>query len=264
MQGKHVAIIGCGSVGGHAALAMAFAGVGRLTLIDPDEMSIENTYRHCLGRAAVGSKKTTALAAEIKHRLPGVRIDDHPFDAGHAMSHGLFAREDVELAIVAIGHTSESRYLNSSFRTAGMPAVFAWLEPLGLGGHALATLPGVVGCYECLFTEHDGSEQLYARSDFAAAGQKFSRDIAGCATTFTPYGDLDARRTAEVAARLALDVLSERETRGALVSWKGDAHAFEAAGFQVSDRWELTEDGLRAARTGFMSAGCPQCARRGE
>lgn len=264
LQRAHVVLLGCGSVGGHLALALSFSGVGRITLIDPEVMSVDNTFRHVLGRAAHGHHKATALAEEIKKRLPEVTVDALAIDAATAIDRGLLARSDLDLVVVAIGNPSESRHLNEVLRASAIPAVFTWLEPMGIGGHALAMVPGAPGCYECLFADNDGSERLAARTDFAAAGQKFSRDLAGCATTFTPYADLDARRTAELAAHLAVELLSKSETASALVCWRGDARAFESAGFAMSPRWELSDEALRAIRHSFASTGCPLCTRIGE
>ena len=59
---KHVVIAGCGSVGGPIAQQLAMAGVGRLTLVDPELLSWSNIGRHPLGSKFVGLPKSTALS----------------------------------------------------------------------------------------------------------------------------------------------------------------------------------------------------------
>lgn len=45
LAGKHVCVIGMGGVGSWATEALARSGVGRLTLIDADEVCVSNTNR---------------------------------------------------------------------------------------------------------------------------------------------------------------------------------------------------------------------------
>ena len=48
LRGKSVLLVGGGSVGSELALRLTSAGVGRLTVSDPDKLSEENLYRHVL------------------------------------------------------------------------------------------------------------------------------------------------------------------------------------------------------------------------
>ncbi len=63
---SHVVVVGVGGVGSWAAEALARSGVGRITLVDLDQVSESNINRqlHALG-ATVGQAKVTAL----HHRL---------------------------------------------------------------------------------------------------------------------------------------------------------------------------------------------------
>ena len=45
LAGKHVAVFGVGGVGGFCAEALARAGVGALTLVDDDTVSVSNLNR---------------------------------------------------------------------------------------------------------------------------------------------------------------------------------------------------------------------------
>jgi hypothetical protein len=112
----------------------------------------------------------------------------------------------------------------------------------------------------CLYIRPDGSDgPLHNRAAFGEENQQYGRSIAGCANLYTPYGVLDAIRTSELAARLALDALSERGQHNDLRSWKGDATAFIQAGFDVSGRYRFTEDELHRQGPSYPSARCPVC-----
>ena len=73
---SHVVVVGLGGVGSWAAEALARSGVGRLTLIDGDEICLSNTNRqlHALA-GAYGTPKVTAMAARLQAINPALRID---------------------------------------------------------------------------------------------------------------------------------------------------------------------------------------------
>ncbi len=75
LRAAHVAIVGVGGVGSWTAEALARSGVGKLTLVDLDEMCITNTNRqiHAL-EGAVGKAKVAELAARISKINPECKV----------------------------------------------------------------------------------------------------------------------------------------------------------------------------------------------
>ena len=75
IRGAHVAVIGVGGVGGWAAEALARGGVGKLTLVDMDEICVTNINRqvHALD-TTVGQAKTAAMAERLRGVSPGVEV----------------------------------------------------------------------------------------------------------------------------------------------------------------------------------------------
>ncbi|HXG36034.1 MAG TPA: ThiF family adenylyltransferase [Dehalococcoidia bacterium] len=257
-----VLLVGCGSVGSYVALALPQAGPLNLTMVDPDIMRPENTFRHALGYSVLGAPKVTALKAELERKYPYIAVTAHQKYIEEAMMDGLLQVSTFDLVIVALGNPTVELYLNRVLheRPAGPKAVFAWLEPYGIGGHVLLTRPGMPGCLQCLYTPASDLETpLRNRAAFAAYGQSFGKDDLGCGSQYTPYGALDAQRTAEHAVRLALDGLTGREPGSPLLSWKGPDDAFKAAGFQVAPRYLLTADQLYERRYGYIDPLCRVC-----
>jgi hypothetical protein len=257
-----VLLVGCGSVGGYIALALPQAGIVNLTLVDPDVIQPENTFRHVLGHSALGEPKVAALKAEIERKYPYMVVTTHQNCIEDAIMDGLLRVSAFDLVIVAIGNPTAELYLNRVLheKPAGPMSVFTWLEPYGIGGHALLTRPEMPACFQCLLMPpSDPETPLHNRAAFAAYGQSFGKDDLGCGSVYTPYGALDAQRTAESAVRLALDGLTGREPRNPLLSWKGPDDALKAAGFQVSPRYLLTADQLYEWRYGYVDPLCPVC-----
>lgn len=70
-QSAHFAIVGIGGVGSWAAEALARSGIGRLTLVDLDDLCVTNTNRqiHALD-STVGKSKVTVMAERIRQINP--------------------------------------------------------------------------------------------------------------------------------------------------------------------------------------------------
>ncbi|WP_437508309.1 ThiF family adenylyltransferase [Sorangium sp. So ce1099] len=264
---RRVALVGCGAVGGHLALLLARAGVRHLTLIDPDKLTAGNTLRHVLGHSAIGTPKVDAMKQEIAGKVPYMEIELHRKRIEQLLQSREIDLGKIDLLLYAAGDPTVGLYVNEQMhRATSAPALLlTWLEPHGIGGHALLanTLrAGARGCFECLFDSPLGEGERRNRADFAGPDQHFAKDVSGCATMYTPYADLDAARTAELAARLALDFLQGREVGHPLLSWKGDGSAFRAAGFRTSDRHELGETQLHGGRFDYVREACVVCGCR--
>ena len=72
----HVGVVGVGGVGSWAAEALARSGVGRLTLIDADEVCVSNTNRqlHALD-GEFGKPKVGVIAARARAINPAIRLE---------------------------------------------------------------------------------------------------------------------------------------------------------------------------------------------
>ncbi|MDE2086254.1 MAG: tRNA threonylcarbamoyladenosine dehydratase [Xanthomonadaceae bacterium] len=73
---RHVCVVGVGGVGSWAAEALARSGVGRLTLIDADEVCVSNTNRqmHALD-GEFGKPKVGVMAARLRAINPALRLE---------------------------------------------------------------------------------------------------------------------------------------------------------------------------------------------
>lgn len=76
LANAHVCIVGVGGVGSWAAEALARSGVGRLTLIDADDVCVSNVNRqlHAL-EGEFGRLKVEVLAERLKRINPDIEVD---------------------------------------------------------------------------------------------------------------------------------------------------------------------------------------------
>lgn len=209
---KRIAVLGCGSVGSEVADALASSGVGNLVLVDLDDFGVENVFRHLLGRDMLGQDKVSGVQQELMRKYPGV-VASSRLQGAHTWLQDK-GPQQVDGVVIAIGVPTIERELVRHLRKSGatFPVVVTWLEALDLGGHAIGIATTGQGCLDCLYRDDEGAASLYPRVSFLAHGQIVSKNLTGCANTFVPYGAIQSRRTALVAAELMLDLIRGEPT----------------------------------------------------
>lgn len=266
LRARRVLVAGCGAVGGYLALSLARAGVGTLTLVDGDLFTPENTYRHACGMAYAWLPKVDGLRKEIEQRIPYVSVRPRLMTLEDLLKREPSVLQAHDMVISALGHPTIERELNKRIWADAKhpPALYAWLEPLGLGGHALLThVTGAEGprpgCLDCLYWRPIEGGAIQNRLAFAMSGAVYTRDMLGCGSRYLPYSDLDAQRTADLACRLALRAFQMEIAEATLLSWRGDARTFEREGFQVTRRHAEAPGASELHETGFRREDCKVC-----
>lgn len=149
---SNVLIVGAGGLGSPAALYLAAAGVGCLSLIDGDRVERSNLQRQILhSDHLVGHLKTESAAQRLHSLNPDIRIETHPERISEDNAGKLVAAADV---VIDGSDNFPTRYLLNEFcvrlkkplvygavlRFSGQVAVFDGRD---------ASTP----CYRCLFPE---------------------------------------------------------------------------------------------------------------
>ncbi|XP_038686215.1 tRNA threonylcarbamoyladenosine dehydratase isoform X2 [Tripterygium wilfordii] len=76
VTGSYVVVIGLGGVGSHAASMLLRSGVGKLLLVDFDQVSLSSLNRHAVAtRADVGSPKAQCLKKHFTSICPECQVD---------------------------------------------------------------------------------------------------------------------------------------------------------------------------------------------
>lgn len=233
LLGKHVAVLGCGAIGSMVADALAAAGVGKLTLVDHDEFSEDNVFRHLLEPLWVDIPKVRALKIRLTQHYPGLFVDA----VNDVAQEWIGAKTPVGLdgIVVAFGAPSVERSFARCFRATGLklPVVFTWLEALDLGGHSVLTWTDAEGCLDCLYRDEEGQLSLSPRTAYLEPDQVVTRNLTGCASIFVPFGALQARKTALMAAEHILGALG-KPGPASYRFWVGGGAAAAEAGLKTA------------------------------
>lgn len=271
LKDKHVLIAGLGSVGSEVALRFAKAGVKKISLIDFDDMQFENIHRHALGMNSVYDaqdesiheiSKVSAMKAEINSKYPFTDVQIYLSDVVSFIDEGKISKEQIELIVIAIGSPNEEMRINQKLHDLpdAPPTIYSWVEPLGIGGHALVTLNGEKkGCLQCLFS-NDVEKPLYNRSAFAEPGQDFSKSITGCGSVFIPYSFLDSERSAMLAVDTGIKLLIGNLIGNPILSWKGQDEVFISQGYKTTSRYTFTTEALNDKKHLYKNNNCIVCS----
>ncbi len=94
----HVLVVGAGGIGSPAIQYLAAAGVGRMTIIDDDSVSLSNLQRQTLfGTADIGEPKASLAAKAVEALNSDVLVQHLPERINASNAQRLFAGADVVL-----------------------------------------------------------------------------------------------------------------------------------------------------------------------
>ena len=76
LKNAHILVAGCGAVGGFAIEALARSGIGHLTIIDNDVVSITNINRQLVAlHSTIGQKKVDVMRKRVLDIAPDIQIN---------------------------------------------------------------------------------------------------------------------------------------------------------------------------------------------
>ena len=132
----HVIVFGLGGVGSYAAECLARSGVGELTLVDQDTISVTNINRQLYAlRSTVGQSKAEVAARRCADIDPELRV--HPICATYDAAHrDRFFSTHYDYIVDAIDLVSCKLDLAETARRLGVPLIMA----LGTGNKLDPTL----------------------------------------------------------------------------------------------------------------------------
>ncbi len=141
-----VLVVGAGALGSPVAAYLAGAGVGRLGIVDSDNVELSNLHRQTLHFTPdLGVPKAHSAVAKLRYLNPDVIIDPYQARFGPLMLEG------ADL-VVDCSDSFDTRYeVNAACCAARIPLVEGGV--IGLAGLVMAIRPGVSACYRCAFPE---------------------------------------------------------------------------------------------------------------
>jgi hypothetical protein len=197
LEGKKIAVVGCGTIGGYLSEMLVKAGAGtcggKLTLIDFDTFLPQNIGRHRLGFSELLLNKAEAMAKELIRSAPSAEIRAIPVDVRQAQL------GELDLLIDATGEESLGHWLCGHYPLP-TPMLSVWIEGPGTAVRALLRANASCACYRCLW-------HLNRRGELKSTVEPLTDLLAGhgCEGLYVPFPASVSVHAASLGAEMALD-----------------------------------------------------------
>ncbi|HEV3164149.1 MAG TPA: ThiF family adenylyltransferase [Isosphaeraceae bacterium] len=147
-----VLVVGAGALGNEVLKNLALLGVGRITVIDMDDVETSNLSRSVLFRAEDGGRaKADVVAQRTLEINPEIRVEPIHGDVITDLGLGRFAEADV--VIGCLDNREARLWVNRQCWKVGTPWVDAGIQEIQ--GVVKVFVPPDSACYECAMTERD-------------------------------------------------------------------------------------------------------------
>lgn len=145
-----VFIAGAGGLGSPISIYLAAAGVGKIVIVDRDEVELSNLNRQILHwEKDVGRKKAFSAREKLSQMNSGIEIEAFAEEIDEGNISRLVG--DADLIIDAMDNYAIRYLMNYTSQEKGIPFVHGAI--CGLYGQATTVLPGKSACLRCIFPE---------------------------------------------------------------------------------------------------------------
>lgn len=200
LAGKHIHLLGAGTIGGQLADLLVQAGAGTrggsLRVFDPQRLKAENLGRHVAGVPALGIAKAQIVIDRLKRQRLASNVSAHVTVAGDP---GLHSGADLVIDATAAPNVG-AHLSNYARRERSWSLISAAVE--GEGWFASAHLYRGVGgeaCRTCL------EPWIGGRGSHVAVHSSPTKKVTACGELYTPYRAAAACVAAALASELACD-----------------------------------------------------------
>lgn len=241
LREKKVAILGCGSLGSPIAIALAKAGVGGLSIVDPEILVPANIGRHVLGFCEIGKSKAEAMSRLISEAHPHMaKVEGWHMSWQDWASKYAKSAESCDVFISTSARWSAESALNewhiASARSK--PIVYGWTEAHACAGHAVAVYKNG-GCLQCGMSTLGVPKLEATQWD----GDQRKTEPA-CGAFFQPYGPVELGYIANLVAEIVIECLLGDVARSTHRVWAAREAVLAKAGGKWTEAW-LTKCGGR-------------------
>lgn len=223
LKDAHVLVVGAGGLGSPVCYYLAAAGVGHLTVVDYDRVSLSNLNRQILYTTAdLGRLKTDLAQERLKALNPHVEVRGIPEGLTPERAAQLAAAHDV---VVECSDNFETKFLvNAACVQTGTPLV--WASVLAWEGQMSVVLPGRGPCYQCLFPPTFRPDRVPTAKEVGILG-----GVAGV------FGALEAVEAVKVILGVGEPLV------GRLLVWDGLRGSFETVAFSPNPQCPVCRGG---------------------
>jgi hypothetical protein len=241
-QQSHVLVLGAGALGSPVVAQLARAGVGRITVVDPDTLSGPNLGRHLLGADMLAQSKAISVELQVSRAVPSCRLKGAYESAERWLRHHTL--KDVNVVLDLTGEPDVRYAVESARLEHARPLLVGWLEPYVAAAHA------------CLLQQQDrwlggGPDPLLTLQAVDWPLDVIQRE-PGCSSDFQSYTAAAATYAVGLVTEAALALVDGTVNQAHVRSWVRSQHYVNAhyPGLELREwaRMPLASDGVLLQR----------------
>lgn len=249
LRDKKILIVGAGSLGSYIISELPKIGVKNITIIDPDDINMENIMRHSLGANYSNYSKVFSMKFDLELEYPEVEvnINKSKFNVDNMQEYNL---SEYDLIIIATGGTDYMIKLNKAFKELKIdtPVLFTWIESRGIGVHALAVNYNRTGCFNCLYTNSDTNKAHFSNKNY-----KDELTGTGCGGVINQYGNIVLLKGSAMILNIILDMLNSNKINDNIL------FSVKTLNEYIFNNGDISLGGDTLAKTSYKGEGCEIC-----
>lgn len=204
LKPKSIVVFGAGAIGGHAAVALAESGVGRLRLVDGELLTPGNVVRHVCGHDQVGMPKIEAVHLVVKAHAPWTEVETRP-DSPLKPDAIRDLIRDADVVVDTTGNGPATMALAITARHEGKPLVSAALYRGGFVGRIRRqALPSDT------WIDQRADSERYPIIPPDEDGADLASAEIGCSAPVNNAPPTSVMSCASLVVQSAIDILTER------------------------------------------------------
>jgi adenylyltransferase/sulfurtransferase len=150
LKNSRILLAGAGGLGSAAAYYLAAAGVGRLRIVDRDQVDLSNLNRQILHwQKDIGRDKVESAQEKLSQLNPGIEVEIRREEINEDTLPELM--EGCDLVVDGLDNFSTRYLINAEIFRRAIPFIYGGI--LGLMGMATFIQPGLTPCLKCLFPQ---------------------------------------------------------------------------------------------------------------
>jgi len=207
LKEKELTIIGCGAIGSETADALTKAGVGRILLVDKEEMRAHNAVRHNLGIDMTCIPKSVGMAQRLVFHNPFVEID--PIVANILLAKiGDYFPENT-IGVSTIADDNIEAYLNQQAVDHGRTVFYCRALRGGKGARIFRVIPQTDACKACLGLYLKDKDPIFLN---IPEDENLPAITNECNNPVRPASAADMKIVSGIFARVIIDFLQGKNT----------------------------------------------------
>jgi len=227
LKDTSISIIGCGALGSETADALTKAGVGRILLVDKEDMRAHNAVRHNLGINKTSIPKALGMAEQLILHNPFVNIECNFSNILLAKIGDYFPENTIGVSTIADDNIEA--YLNQQAVDHGRTVFFCRALRGGKVARIFRVIPQTDACKACLGLYLKDKNPIFLNIPEDESLPAITNE---CNNPVRPASSADMKMISGIFARIIIDFLQGKNTDNN--HWIWSSEPLEGLGLEAS------------------------------